>query len=1027
MAFQQRDPLTFQQEAQGNDWMSFINGNKSIADLSIPGTHDSGAIWGEFDNRNLKSWIKRLLHNPLTPVLKLSGLGDTIDDQLDKIPPHLNVGKDQDKTIREQLDMGVRFLDIRLRSVNDGLYVYHGPLPQGQTAESVFDTVREWLEENPSETVLIHLQQNADLAFGESIIEFINGINNTTMNLLGMPTFGLFPTLSVLKQPETIKLNTTYSANPAIIGPIMKFETPYLDNGLQTIKLVDTEEENDKGEVVKSKHVILNGNIGDYKESLNNFINGYISTYKDLIYTDSHIPLLDKVRGKIVLLDYNDMITDKGISIPNTNSTGSYENSIAIEGTASTNEHWGMKYYSLYVQNKYNILPEDLIDDNGKIITNAKDHKFDLFKKHYEDVRDGKAPNSLSYNFLSAFNSQYELTEEEVEWIDDNLNEFTTDFGPNFYSDELNPRLLELLEGDEDVSQLGNIIVDFVTPELAEAIYKTNDPDFYPQTSPSLFDNSFEQVVSLRQVGDSEEITVLIDSIPGLADSGYFTSAIENVYNGSFPDERDIEDLQFSIWADEPVDWEIFGPSFSLLSQDSSSWNNHSVLNIDFNTLIIGSDDDYSSDLNTSGFLEIDHENPVFVSGWLNAKHDLDGDIEFTVRATDRYKNVSDAKIIIERSASPSPISDSSLSDDVVDDTDWFKIYLEKGEVIELGVEPSMCFLGHGTCSTIPDSPVIEGLYSSNGTKVDELQLYDQNTIARITPPEDGFFFVSVGKNDPRSEIGYHLSVETVEDNSDPVISENLSDLSRLDDYSSDDKTSGHLNASNNYFAYGQIDFPGDSDWFKVSLPEEKKVNIFVHDLLGGFHSQLGVNAIYNEKGETYQVYEKPVNSIEIISSGDSAYFVEIFSEDPITSAYSISADFPESDLLVEEVTIVDSYSGVEDYPDQPQDDVYLLITKPSRFKKKTAARFKNFSENNVLLLEGWSHLDQSDMSFRSVKGKKRLKRVVNNMDVDFVYQANKGRLFYNENGDDPGFGDGGLVAILKGSPSVTKDSLFVF
>ena len=107
---------------------------------------------------------------------------------------------------------------------------------------------------------------------------------------------------------------------------------------------------------------------------------------------------------------------------------------------------------------------------------------------------------------------------------------------------------------------------------------------------------------------------------------------------------------------------------------------------------------------------------------------------------------------------------------------------------------------------------------------------------------------------------------------------------------------------------------------------------------MGYFHSQLGVNAIYNEKVEAYQVYEKPVNSIEIISSGDRAYFVEIFSEDLITSAYSISADFPESDLLVEEVTMVDSYSGVEDYPDQPQDDVYLLITKPSRFKKKAAA-----------------------------------------------------------------------------------------
>ena len=45
-------------------------------------------------------------------------------------------------------------------------------------------------------------------------------------------------------------------------------------------------------------------------------------------------------------------------------------------------------------------------------------------------------------------------------------------------------------------------------------------------------------------------------------------------------------------------------------------------------------------------------------------------------------------------------------------------------------------------------------------------------------------------------------------------------------------------------------------------------------------------------------------------------------------------------------------------------------------------------------------------------------------LDIDFLYHQKKGSLYFNENGADKGFGDGGIIAILKRSPDLTSDNL---
>ena len=44
--------------------------------------------------------------------------------------------------------------------------------------------------------------------------------------------------------------------------------------------------------------------------------------------------------------------------------------------------------------------------------------------------------------------------------------------------------------------------------------------------------------------------------------------------------------------------------------------------------------------------------------------------------------------------------------------------------------------------------------------------------------------------------------------------------------------------------------------------------------------------------------------------------------------------------------------------------------------------------------------------------------------DIDFLYDQKKGGLYFNENGLEKGFGDGGIVAILKGAPDLTESNL---
>ena len=59
-----------------------------------------------------------------------------------------------------------------------------------------------------------------------------------------------------------------------------------------------------------------------------------------------------------------------------------------------------------------------------------------------------------------------------------------------------------------------------------------------------------------------------------------------------------------------------------------------------------------------------------------------------------------------------------------------------------------------------------------------------------------------------------------------------------------------------------------------------------------------------------------------------------------------------------------------------------------------------------------------------SGKNKKAVMKKIAKQDLDLLYHQTEGGLFFNENGSDKGFGDGGIIAILKGAPDLTASNL---
>ena len=102
-----------------------------------------------------------------------------------------------------------------------------------------------------------------------------------------------------------------------------------------------------------------------------------------------------------------------------------------------------------------------------------------------------------------------------------------------------------------------------------------------------------------------------------------------------------------------------------------------------------------------------------------------------------------------------------------------------------------------------------------------------------------------------------------------------------------------------------------------------------------------------------------------------------------------------------------------------------LVVQLPDTFKRGFIDEVTNFNPlTDNLVIDTDSFDITGSATFAAGKNKKVVKKKLSKQDFDFLYDQKKGGLYFNENGADKGFGEGGIIAILKGAPDLTSSNL---
>ncbi|HLK99482.1 MAG TPA: phosphatidylinositol-specific phospholipase C [Myxococcaceae bacterium] len=112
------------------NWMGRVADSKLLSQLTIPGTHDSTASWS------------------VIPSACCQSLSTT-----------------------DQLNLGIRFLDIRCKQEFNALLLMHGPIPEGGPVNGIFQECANFLQAHPKETILMSIKNEGsdDEAFDAAL------------------------------------------------------------------------------------------------------------------------------------------------------------------------------------------------------------------------------------------------------------------------------------------------------------------------------------------------------------------------------------------------------------------------------------------------------------------------------------------------------------------------------------------------------------------------------------------------------------------------------------------------------------------------------------------------------------------------------------------------------------------------------------------------------------------------------------------------------------------------------------------
>ena len=104
-----------------------------------------------------------------------------------------------------------------------------------------------------------------------------------------------------------------------------------------------------------------------------------------------------------------------------------------------------------------------------------------------------------------------------------------------------------------------------------------------------------------------------------------------------------------------------------------------------------------------------------------------------------------------------------------------------------------------------------------------------------------------------------------------------------------------------------------------------------------------------------------------------------------------------------------------------------FLFNQLKGFGNKHADQIKDFDsgEGDSILLDNDLFELGKKIKLKSYASKSKVKKAAKSRN-DFVYDGKKGLLYFNENGKDKGWGDGGLFAKLQGAPELGADDFTI-
>lgn len=139
-------------------WMADIDDDRTIRSLSLPGTHGSAARYGG------------------------------------------HIAANQTLSVTQQLNGGIRVLDLRLRHIDNVFALHHGPVFQQTFFGDALNEIQAFLQANPSETVFMrvkeeHKPENTSRSFEDTFAAYVENYRA----MIAVPENGLQTQLSALR------------------------------------------------------------------------------------------------------------------------------------------------------------------------------------------------------------------------------------------------------------------------------------------------------------------------------------------------------------------------------------------------------------------------------------------------------------------------------------------------------------------------------------------------------------------------------------------------------------------------------------------------------------------------------------------------------------------------------------------------------------------------------------------------------------------------------------------------------------